>query len=302
MVKKNKSGLKRTRQRRTLIQTVASLLTNANFKGFLQGRIFEGNTKAVCLPGLNCYSCPGAIGSCPIGSLQAVLGSMNYKFAYYVFGILIFFGVLLGRLVCGFLCPFGWIQDLLYKIPLKKISLPLSLDKGLRYLKYVLLLTLVILFPIVLTDALGIAPPYFCEWVCPAGTLGGAVPLLSMNPFLRQSIGFLFAWKMGILIITVLASIVIYRPFCKYLCPLGAFYGLFNKLGFYKIHVDKDKCTSCMACEKVCKMNVAVTKDCNSPECIRCGDCKSVCNHGAIKIGYFAGMKEKDKDFLKKEI
>lgn len=291
MMKKNKSRLVRVRQRRNVIQAVASLLTNANLKGFFEGKIFTGNTKVACVPGLNCYSCPGAIGSCPIGSLQAVLGSMNYKFAYYVFGILIFFGVLLGRLVCGFLCPFGGVQDLLYKIPVKKMKLPKAVDKGLRYVKYILLLTLVILFPIFLTDALGIAPPYFCEWVCPAGTLGGAIPLLSTNPVLRQSVGFLFGWKMGILLLIIIASMITYRPFCKYLCPLGAFYGFFNKIGFYKIHINEDKCVGCMACERVCKMGIEVTKNSNSFECIRCGDCKSVCSHGAITSGYFAGKK-----------
>ena len=57
---------------RRLAQLYAALLYNAHLKGFVQGEIFTGNAKALCVPGLNCYSCPGALGSCPIGALQAV--------------------------------------------------------------------------------------------------------------------------------------------------------------------------------------------------------------------------------------
>ena len=98
-----------------------------------------------CVPGLNCYSCPGATGACPIGSLQAVIGSWNFKMAYYVVGFLIFVGALLGRLVCGFLCPFGLIQDLLNKIPFPKKMRTFRGDKLLRKLKYVILMVFVIL-------------------------------------------------------------------------------------------------------------------------------------------------------------
>ena len=95
------------------IQALWAFLTNSRVSGFVTGKIYTGNLKHACVPGLNCYSCPGATGACPIGSLQAVIGSWNFKMAYYVIGFLIFVGALLGRLVCGFLCPFGLIQDLL---------------------------------------------------------------------------------------------------------------------------------------------------------------------------------------------
>ena len=86
------------------IQALWALLTNSHLSGFVTGKIYTGKLKNVCVPGLNCYSCPGATGACPIGSLQAVIGSWNFKMAYYVAGFLIFVGALLGRLVCGFLC------------------------------------------------------------------------------------------------------------------------------------------------------------------------------------------------------
>ena len=102
---------------RHLIQAAWAALTNSHVSGFVTGKIYIGKLKNLCVPGLNCYSCPGATGACPIGSLQAVIGSWNFKFAYYVIGFLIFVGAILGRLVCGFLCPFRLIQDLLHKIP-----------------------------------------------------------------------------------------------------------------------------------------------------------------------------------------
>lgn len=273
-------------KKRPFIQTAATVLTNPNLQGFASGKIYKGNTKAVCVPGLNCYSCPGAVGACPIGALQAVLGGNRFSFSYYVVGTLIFFGALFGRLICGFLCRFGFIQDLLYKIPLPKLTVPKIIDKPLRWLKYVVLLIAVILLPIFLNNELGVAPPYFCQWICPTGTLEGGIPLIIKNESMRNMLGFLFNWKMSLLILTILASIVIYRPFCKYICPLGAIYSLFNKLGFYQMNVDKLKCNGCRACERKCKMNVEVTKDINSPECIRCGECKSVCKQDAITAGF----------------
>lgn len=272
--------------KRPFIQILAAALTNGYVIGFMKGKIFTGNTKIVCVPALNCYSCPGALGACPIGALQAVLGGRKHSFSYYVIGIIMLFGVLLGRLVCGFLCPFGFIQDLLYKIRFPKINVPRKMDKFLRWVKYIVALIMVILLPIFLTNQFGMASPYFCQWICPAGTLEGGIPLVLSNEGLRSQLGFLFNWKMGILILTVIFSMMINRPFCKYLCPLGAFYSLFNKYSFYQMNVDKTKCTNCKACERKCKMNVEITKNINSLECIRCGECKNVCPTDAIMSGF----------------
>lgn len=271
--------------KRHIIQTITTIITNGYIAGFMKGKIFAGNSKFICVPGLNCYSCPGAIGSCPIGSLQAVLGGRKHNFSFYVLGFIMLFGVLLGRFVCGFLCPFGFLQDLLHKIKSPKTKVPKKIDKPLRYLKYAMLLIPVILLPIFLTNQYGMAQPYFCQWICPAGTLEGGIPLLIKNEPLRETIGFLFNWKMGILVLIIVASIFIYRPFCKYICPLGAFYSLFNKFSFYQMNVDKLKCNGCKTCEKQCRMNVKITKDINSMECIRCGECKKACPKGAITSG-----------------
>ncbi len=233
----------------------------------------------------HCYSCPGAVGSCPIGSMQAVIGSWNFKFAFYVAGFLVFVGALIGRFVCGWLCPFGLIQDLLHKIPFPKKIKTFHGDKLLRKLKYVILVVFVILLPLYLVDIIGQGSPYFCKLICPAGTLEGGLPLVLLNKSMRSAVGWLYAWKNVLLAVTVFLSILIYRPFCKYICPLGAIYSVFNPISVFKYRVDDSKCTHCGACAKVCKMQIDPSKTPNHLECIRCGQCKKICPTGAISSG-----------------
>ena len=185
--------MKKTRylKLRTIIQAFSTVFINGYAAGFLQGKIFTGGTKYVCLPVLNCYSCPGAVGACPIGAMQAVNGDYRYKISFYVLGLIMLFGVLFGRLICSFLCPFGFIQDLLYKIKIPKLKVPMKIDKPLRWLKYVML-AFVLLLPVLLTNKYGIGAPYFCKLVCPAGTLEGGIPLLLTNEPLRKIVGLLF--------------------------------------------------------------------------------------------------------------
>ena len=267
---------------RLLIQTGFAALTNGYIKGFAKGQIFTGASKYICVPGMNCYSCPGALGSCPIGSLQATLNAREYKLSLYVFGILAVFGTLIGRFVCGFLCPFGLIQDLLFKIPFVKKIRRLPGEKGLRWLRFVFLAIFVILLPLFVIDFTGLGEPWFCKWICPVGTLEGGLPLVLLNNAMRGAAGFLFRWKLVILIITLLSSIIIYRPFCRYVCPLGAVYGLFNKTSLYRIKIDSEKCIGCGLCQKKCQLDIPVWQNPDSMDCIRCGECKTACPHNAI--------------------
>ena len=265
---------------RRLIQLYSALLHNAHIKGFIDGEIYQGNAKYACVPGFNCYSCPGAVGACPLGSLQQALVSSKYKFNYYVLGILLLFGVILGRVVCGFLCPFGWFQDLLHKIPGVKFST--ARLKPLRYLKYIILIVFVILLPMLITNSVGMGDPFFCKYICPQGVLEGAIPLSLGNAAIRSALGKLFSFKCLILVMVVILSILFYRPFCKWICPLGAIYSLFNKVSFLDIKVENSKCIGCSQCSKACKMDIDVCKTPNHPECIRCGDCIKACPKDAI--------------------
>lgn len=259
-----------------------TLISNSYVTGFLHGKIYRGPIKNICVPGLNCYSCPGALGSCPLGALQAVAGSWKYNVSLYLIGFFMIVGALCGRFVCGFLCPFGLFQDLLHKIPFPKKLRTFKGDRALRRLKYLILLIFVILLPMFAVDIAGQGAPYFCKLICPAGTLMGGWPLVALDSALRGAIGFLFAWKSVILIVTILLSVIIYRPFCKYICPLGAIYACFNKVSIYKLKVDTSTCTQCGVCTKACKMGIEPYKTPNSPECIRCGDCTRACPHRAI--------------------
>lgn len=265
------------------IQALWALLTNSYLAGFLQGKIYRGKLKNLCVPGLNCYSCPGALGACPIGAMQAVIGSWNFKFAFYVAGFLIFIGAVAGRLACGWLCPFGLIQDLLHKIPFPVKIETFRGDRLLRRLKYLVLVLFVLLLPLCLVDVLGQGVPYFCKLICPAGTLEGGIPLVLMNASMRSALGWLYVWKNVLLAVTIVLAMMIYRPFCKYLCPLGAVYSVLNPICVFRYRVDREKCTGCGACSKVCKMQVDPVRQANHPECIHCGQCKKVCGVHAIR-------------------
>ncbi len=284
MVKEKKE--QKSQWKRHSIQVFWMLLTNSYIIGFIQGKIYKGRLKNLCVPGMNCYSCPGALGACPIGAMQAVIGNWNFKFAFYIAGFLMFIGAIMGRLVCGFLCPFGLIQDLLYKIPFPKKIRTFPGDRILRKFKYIILLVFVILMPMFLVDLLGQGAPYFCKFICPVGTLEGGIPLVLFNQALRSTVGWLYAWKVMILLVILIASVVIYRPFCKYMCPLGGIYSVFNKISIFRYYVDEERCVRCGECARSCDMGCDPVVDANHLECIRCGKCKQSCPSGAICSGF----------------
>jgi polyferredoxin len=279
--------------KRNTIQMLATLLSNIHLPNFLNGTIYTGKSKSLCVPGLNCYSCPAATGACPIGAFQAVVGSSHFRFSYYITGMLIFFGVLFGRFVCGFLCPFGWFQDILHKIPFKKFSTKKL--KYLTYMKYVILIVAVFLLPLLITNAAGMGNPYFCKYICPQGILEGGIPLSLSNLSIRTALGTLFKTKLLILLLVIFLSIIVYRPFCKWICPLGALYSLFNKVSFHQYHIDEGSCIACGKCSRVCKMDVDITKDTKALECIRCGECMKACPTKAITAS-FGSFKQKEKE------
>ncbi len=267
---------------RRLVQLYSALLHNAHVKGFIDGQIYQGKAKYTCVPGLNCYSCPGAAGACPLGAIQNALASTGHRAGWYVLGILLLFGVSLGRTICGWLCPLGLIQELLHKIPAPKIKKS-AVSRALTWLKYVILAVFVIALPLWYGLLYDLPLPAFCKCICPAGTLEGAVGLLSnpVNASFYSMLGVLFTRKAVIMVIIGLACVFCYRSFCRFLCPLGAIYGLFNRFSIIGVKVDAGKCTRCGACVSVCPMDVRQVGD---HECIHCGKCMSACHPGAISI------------------
>ena len=267
--------------KRKLIQLYTALLFNANIKGFFNGRIYKGPVKNICTPGLNCYSCPGASGACPLGSLQNSLSSTEHGSAYYVVGIILLYGIIFGRLICGWLCPFGLIQELFHKIKTPKLKKS-AFTRVLSALKYVLLVFFVILIP--LAYAFRDFPlPAFCKYICPAGTLEGALGLLSneINSSELARLGPLFTWKFALLVSFIVGCIFIFRFFCRFFCPLGALYGLFNRFSLLGVKLDRSKCIDCGKCLTTCQMDIRHVGD---HECISCGDCVSVCPTQAISF------------------
>ena len=264
--------------KRKIIQLYTALLFNANLKGFVKGSIYQGDTKVLCVPGLNCYSCPGAVGACPLGSLQGSF-SADKSTVFYVGGIILLYCILFGRMICGWLCPFGLVQELLYKIKTPKLKKN-KFTKILSYFKYVILVVFVFIIPI--AYAFRDTPfPAFCKYICPAGTLEGGLSLLAnkVNDSYFSMLGPIFTWKFMLLVSIVTACIFIFRMFCRFVCPLGALYGLFNKISFFGIKLDNSKCINCNLCKNKCKMDISHVGD---SECISCGECIDVCPTNAI--------------------
>ena len=266
---------------RLFVQIIYTILTNGYVYGYLNGKIYKGPLKYACVPGLNCYSCPGAIGSCPMGALQAALNGRNLKIPFAVLGFFFIFGSLLGRFVCGWLCPFGLVQDLLYKIPFFKKRRQLPGHNVFKYGKYVVLFGLVLVGSAFLFTGFAKVPA-FCKFLCPSGTLFGAIPLVGANEQLQTQIGGLFYWKMAVLFVITFLSVMVYRPFCQYLCPLGAVYGWFNRFSLVQVKWQKESCTSCMACQRACPVNLKPEQISVSAECIRCGKCVDACKSGCL--------------------
>ena len=273
--------------KRKIIQVAAFGYSNTYIGNFVSGQIYKGSWKQFCNPGMNCYSCPAARLACPIGAMQAVSGSMNFKLSFYVIGFVLALGVVFGRAICGFFCPFGLIQELTYKIPFPKKKL----WKWLTYVKYVLLAVFVIIMPVTMVNELGMSSPAFCEYICPAGTLEGGIPLLSTHPKLRATLGALFSVKACILIITLIGCLSVCRFFCKVMCPLGAIYGLLNKVSIYHMECNKKTCISCGKCHNICPMDVDPVKNPNSAECIRCGKCVASCPKESLALKFVYGKK-----------
>lgn len=287
---------------RKWVQLVIAFLTNG-YWGFPVSRtIYQGPLKVVCSPGLNCYSCPAATTYCPIGALQQLMLSIrfsletgHYYLGWYVLGCIGVVGSFLGRMVCGWACPFGFVQEMLHKIPSRKWGVP----RILRFFKYAVLFGMVLLLPLFAVSEFGIGEPWFCKYMCPAGTLEAGIPMLILQPGLRSTIGWLFYNKLIIMIFFIIWSVLASRPFCRVACPLGAFYALFSKVRLVKLQLDESKCTQCKACHDVCPMGVKFNESPNDAECISCLACMNkACRFDAILLSV-AGIPLRTTEVIK---
>jgi polyferredoxin len=272
---------------RKWVQALFVLFTNGYWNFPVTKNIYQGPLKVVCSPGLNCFSCPAATTYCPLGSLQQLLAGARWSIetgqfyiGFYVVGGMGAIGSFVGRMVCGWACPFGLFQELLHKIPSRKFGI----WKPLRYFKYVLLASMVVLLPLFAIDEFGLGEPWFCKYFCPAGTLEAGLPMLILQPGLRANLGLLFLNKLFILVAFVTWAVFSSRPFCRTACPLGAFYALFSKIKLVKLRLDPVKCTHCKACHNVCPMGVRFDESPEDMECISCLACSKACKFNAINL------------------
>jgi len=272
---------------RKWVQALFFLITNGYWSFPMTRGIYQGPLKVICSPGLNCYSCPAATSYCPLGALQQLLGGVRlalesgqFYVGFYVVGAMGAIGGFVGRMVCGWACPFGLFQELLHKIPSPKFQV----WRPLRYVKYGLLLFMVILLPLFVVDAFGLGQPWFCKYICPAGTLEAGAPLLILRPGLRESLGLLFINKLFFLIFFTVWAVLASRPFCRTACPLGAVYALFSKVKLVKLRLEPDSCTHCGACHSVCPMGVKFDESPGDMECISCLSCSKACSFNAITL------------------
>lgn len=263
------------KHKRIATQFFWTFASNCYVHNFATGFLYKGKTKFLCAPGLNCYSCPAAVFACPLGSLQSCFGDLGTL--AYVAGIILAFSILLGRKICGFFCPFGLLQDLLHKIPGKKFNNRLIPQEASK-IKYFILAIFVVAIPAI-TSLNFMTLPAFCKFICPQGILQGAIPISAVNSQIRASLGIYFWIKICVTLTILVLSVMILRPFCKFLCPLGAIYGLFNRFCLANVKVMEEKCTGCGACVASCEMNCLKIND---SECIRCNKCKNACSFHAI--------------------
>ena len=233
----------------------------------------SSRTRYMCAPILNCHNCPAALLACPIGVMAQA--SSIHVFPFVAVGLLLVGGVLAGRFLCGWVCPVGTIQELVYKARLLKFSIP----KPLRYVKYLVLVLLVIVLPYILGEKSYGTWAYVCTY-CPASTMIWGLPrvLFGLN---WPSLGALI-----VLGVTLVAMLFTFRPICGVLCPIGAIYGLANRISFLSIKIDREKCNSCNKCVKSCPAGVNPLEDPRSGDCVYCLECFQ-CDH--LKVNFSEG-------------
>jgi polyferredoxin len=234
-----------------------------------------------CIPGcvFHCYSCPLSAFACPVGVMAnyAALLPVVGEAPYLLIGVLLLVGAAGGSIVCGWACPFGFLQDLLGKITSRKILLP----AWTGCIRYIVLVGLVILLPAIL----GYKGISFDKQVvsicrlCPAGALEAGVPY-SVQSALAGNGWIMSGLKTGILLTFLAAALFIHRPWCRMFCPLGGLLALFNRFSLFHLRFNPKQCVECNLCRSRCSMGVKVDQAVNVTGCIRCLECATC---GAIE-------------------
>ena len=229
-------------------------------------------TRYLCAPILNCHNCPAALLACPIGAMAQA--SSIHVFPFVAVGVLLIGAVLAGRLLCGWVCPVGTVQELVHKARLPKFKIP----KPFRYVKFLVLGLLVIAFPYALGEKSYGTWAYVCTY-CPASTMFWGLP--------RVLLGMQWPSVVALIVlgVTLIAMLFTFRPICSVLCPIGAIYSLANRISLFSIKIDKEKCTGCEKCVRSCPSGIGPLENPREGECFYCLECLE-CDH--IKADFSA--------------
>ncbi|MEW5827018.1 MAG: 4Fe-4S binding protein [Candidatus Bipolaricaulota bacterium] len=220
----------------------------------------------ILFPGLHCYACPWAVTVCPIGLAQNLVAFGTVPFFWL--GAIAAYGLLAGRGFCGWFCPFGTLNDLL---SFRRVRM----QRAFSYGKF-LVLAATLVGAWVATDTL------FCK-LCPAASLEASIPYLFLG-VAKTNVPF---WiHMGTLAATLVGMAVVSRFWCRYLCPMGALLGFFNRVSFLHLRFDAATCTSCGACDRACPMGIQPREEIDTHNCIKCGACVDACPPDALSLRY----------------
>ena len=225
-----------------------------------------------CGPVFHCYACPLALLGCPIGVMAQF--SALHLFPFFAVGLLIAVGVLLGAIVCGWICPFGLLQDIAAKVPTPRVKIP----RWMGHFRYVVLVGAVLAIPFLFGEG---HPLFFCR-ICPAGGVQKSLPDVVSAAFAGEVIPWPNIIKIAVTAGFIGAIFFAIRPWCRVLCPLGAIFGFFNRFSLFTLDLKEHQCTQCGRCRTLCKYGVQPDKTPNADNCIRCLECTR-CGPGALK-------------------
>jgi len=285
---------RRLRRLRTIVQLLASLVL---FGPFLLCWMLEGakalpswmqglKARLHSIPGcmFHCYACPLATFACPIG-VMAGFASVHVV-PLLTLGVLVLAAAAVGSMVCGWICPFGFLQDLADRIPTPKLRIPNWMGFG----RYVVLIGLVVAVPMMWGKEHN--PLFICR-LCPAGAVEASIPATIEQSVAGGDMTWLMGWpKVVILIVFVAAVLFTRRPWCTVFCPLGGLLSLLNRLSFVHLRFDRDGCVECNRCRANCRYGVHIEKRLNDTRCNRCLECTAC---PGLRLG-LAGLRGKGDD------
>jgi len=217
---------------------------------------------------------------CPFGGVEAAWGLFREK-AYscttsemnvaMLFGVLAL-AVVAGKAFCGWLCPIGFLNELLAKLGralpfLRRVQVPLRADRWLRLLRYPFTILMLVL-----------------TWRAGELVLRGYDPFyIIFSGFGHGTIGLV---SVVVLAVLLLGALVIPMFWCRYFCPLGAVQDLLARFGLVRVHRAADACTGCGACDRVClqRLDVSRPDSVASIDCTRCLDCVEACPEKALSM------------------